>query len=205
VFSLTEGLFLPTMNDKDVKKKQEDIEKLVVEVQKGSHTAFSLLYDVFIDQVYRYVFYRVKSGEAEDLVETVFIKIWENINKYKHGKSNFSAWVFRIAHNVVVDHYRMFKDHEYDELDVNAPDYKREHNPIRTTEGALQQEVLKKALFKLKKQYQEVIIHKFINELSNEEISKILKKSEGSLRILQFRALKALKHILDEMGVNYHF
>ena len=179
----------------------EEIERLVILVQKGDQDAFAKIYDLFIDPIYRYIFYRVKDEEAEDLVETVFLKAWENIRQYKPGNKSFSAWIFRIAHNLVIDHYRANSNSTNVELDDNLPDHKREHNPIRSTENILHQRSLKKALACLSKKYQEVIIYKFINEFSNEEIAKIMKKSEGSIRILQFRALKALKKELEEMGI----
>jgi RNA polymerase sigma-70 factor (ECF subfamily) len=88
---------------------------------------------------------------------------------------------------------------------LNITDDKSEHNPIRTTENVLDNKALKMALTKLKKPYRDVIICKFINELSNAEIAEVLDKNEGSLRVLQFRALSALKKELQEMGVNYEF
>jgi len=150
------------------KSKNSEIEALVKKVQEGDQDAFAKVYDSLIDQVYRYVFYRVKDEDAEDIVENVFLKVWENIKKYRleEGKS-FSAWVFRIAHNLVVDHYRASKDKEFDELDLNMADENREHNPIKTTENVIDQKFLKMALSKLKSPYKDVIIYKFVNELSN--------------------------------------
>lgn len=193
------------MNANDLKDKKAKIETLVVAVQKGDQEAFAKLYDLLIDPVYRYVFYRVKDEDAEDIVETVFIKVWENIRKYKAGKGNFAAWVFRIAHNLVVDHYRAGSERAFEELDANFQDHKREHNPVRMTEKILDQKTLKMALKKLKRQYQDILIYKFIDDLSNEEVADLIGKSEGALRILQHRALKALRQVLEEMGVDYHF
>ncbi len=172
-------------------------------VQGGDHEAFSRLYDIFIDPIYRYIYYRVNSSDAEDLVETVFLKVWENIRQYKSKKKSFSAWVFRIAHNLVVDYYRAAKDRNFEELDMQIADQDRQHNPIKTVQNILDNQTLKIALRKLKKPYRDLVVYKFINELSNKEIAEILGKSEGSLRILQFRALKALKKELADMGVNY--
>lgn len=191
------------MSADELKNQKALIEKLVVLAKRGNQDAFSQLYDIFVDPIYRYVYYRVDSGEAEDIVETVFLKVWENIRQYKPQKRSFSAWIFRIAHNLIVDHYRSAKDRVFEELHPQIPDQSRQHNPIKSAQSILDNEVLKKALNNMKRQYREVIIYKFINELSNKEISEILGKSEGSLRILQFRALKALKKVLEEMGVNY--
>ncbi len=187
----------------ELKNKEAMIEKLVVLSKRGNQDAFAKLYDIFVDPIYRYVYYRVSAGDAEDIVETVFLRVWENIRQYKSQKRSFSAWIFRIAHNLIVDHYRSAKDRVFEELHPQIPDQSRQHNPIKSAQSILDNEVLKKALDNMKRQYREVIIYKFINELSNKEISEILGKSEGSLRILQFRALKALKKVLEEMGVNY--
>lgn len=190
----------------DSKIKNSEIEALVKKVQQGDQNAFAKVYDALIDQIYRYVFYRVKDDDAEDIVENVFLKVWENIRKYRleEGKS-FSAWVFRIAHNLVVDHYRAAKDKNFDELDLNTADEKREHNPVKTTENIIDQKFLKMALGKLKYPYKDVIIYKFVNELSNKEVAEILDKNEGSLRVLQFRALAMLKKELEEIGAHYDF
>lgn len=185
------------------KIKNQSIDKFVKLAQKGDQEAFGKLYDILVDQIYRYVYYRVQGEDVEDIVETVFLKVWENIRQYKPQKKSFSAWVFRIAHNLVVDHYRSYKDKVFDELSPDLPDLDRQHNPIKSTQSNFDNAVLRKALVKVKKQYREIILYKFINELSNHEIAEILGKSEGSLRILQFRALKALRKELEELGVNY--
>lgn len=190
---------------KSSSESKEKIEELVRLVQEGDQESFAVLYDIFIDDIYRYVFYRVKTSDAEDLVENVFLKVWENIRKYKSGKSSFSAWIFRIAHNLIVDYYRTSKDRNFDELKIDIPAYKREHNPIKSVERIFDHEALKQALGKLKKEYQEIIVHKFVNEFSNSEVAQILNKSEGSLRILQYRALKALKIELENLGIKYNF
>ena len=192
------------MASEDLKNRKEEIEELVLASQEGDHDAFSKLYDVFIDPIYRYVYFRVKVDEVEDLVETVFLKVWENLKKYKKKeKTHFSSWIFRIAHNLVVDYYRSHKNLDSLELNIQIPDQNRQHNPIKNVQNIFDKDTLKVAISKLKKSHQQILIHKFINELSNREISGILKKSEGSLRILQFRALKALKTELKDMGFEY--
>lgn len=191
------------MSEEEVKIKESELEALVYSAQEGDQNAFAKIYDNFIDQIYRYVYYRVQSEDAEDIVETVFLKVWENIKQYKPQQKSFSAWVFRIAHNLVIDHYRSAKDKIHDELSPDLPDLDRQHHPIKVTQDRFDNVVLKKAMVKLKREYHEIILYKFINELSNSEIAEILGKSEGSLRILQFRALKALRKELEELGVTY--
>ncbi|MDX9970732.1 MAG: sigma-70 family RNA polymerase sigma factor [Candidatus Gracilibacteria bacterium] len=187
----------------DLNENSALIEELVVLVQKGDKDAFSKIYDFFADAVYRYVFFRVNKEDADDLIEQVFLRVWENIGKYKKTKdSKFSSWVFRIAHNLVIDYYRNNKIKDVSELDLDIPTMDREHNPLRKTEDKLNILLLRKALNNIKKHYREFLILKFINELSNKEISDLLDKSEGGIRILQLRALKALKSELVKLGVD---
>jgi RNA polymerase sigma-70 factor, ECF subfamily len=180
-----------------------EIENLVESAQSGDTAAFGSLYDYFIDPIYRYIYFKVKSEDALDLTETVFLKVWENIKSYRSegNKSSFASWVYRIAHNVVVDNYRTARP--YEGLSFDLPDESKNNNPVIKAEEKLSQESLKKAISKLKRSYQQVILLKYINEMENNEISRIMRKSEGSLRILKFRALKALKKELQSMNINY--
>jgi len=178
----------------------KEIEELVLKSQKGDQEAFGKVYDLYVTPIYRYIFYKVSDSDVEDLTEILFLKAWENIRKYKkRKKTSFKSWLFRIAHNLVVDHYRLNREHA--SLDPWISDTKKEADPARLAQDSLNNERLKFAISKLKKGYQQILILKFINDLSNTEISEVLKKSEGSVRILQFRALKALKIQLEEMGI----
>lgn len=178
---------------------QEEIDALVMRVQQGDVDSFARLYDIFITPVYRYIYYKVNPVEVEDLTELVFLKIWENIQKYQKGAYSFSAWVFRIARNLVIDHYRLFKDTA--ELTDQYADEREHVSPKVRAEESLTKEHLKLALNKLQNAHREILLLKFMEDLSNEEIAAMLDKTEGSLRIMQFRALKALRKILQEMGL----
>lgn len=189
-------MYMPKTDD-----QKREIERLVVKAKKGDTAAFSKIYDNFADEIYRYVFFRVSSEQdAQDLTEMIFLKTWENLDRYSNTKQAFGAWVFRIARNVVIDHYRINKTIE--ELTEEYIDEKREHNPLHRAENAINNDVLKRALAGLKENYKQIIILKYINELSNVEIAEILKKNEGAVRILQFRALAELRKILEGMGVS---
>jgi RNA polymerase sigma-70 factor (ECF subfamily) len=181
----------------------EEIEDLAELAKEGDTVAFGSLYDFFIDPIYRYIYFKVDRDDALDLTETVFLKVWENMKSYRPGALNgsFSSWLYKIAHNVVVDHYRLAK--KYMTLSDNLPDEKQSNNPAHITEEKMSSESLRQAIRKLKRSYQQVILLKYINELENREIARILKRSEGSLRILKFRALKALKGVLEGMNIKY--
>lgn len=182
-----------------IKLSQQDAEKFVKLAQQGDTNAFAHIYDHYVDPIYRYIFYKTGREEALDLTETVFLKVWEHLKSYKHAQTHFSAWIFRIAHNVVIDHYRTHKN--YVNLQTDLPDEKHHIDPITITEQKLTQEILQKAIGKLRKNYQQIIILKYVNELGNDEIARIIGKSEGSIRILKFRALRELRKILKNMNI----
>lgn len=189
---------------KKLKERSEEIDALVLKSQNGDQEAFAALYDIFVDPIYRYIFFKVKDREVEDLVEDVFVKVWRNIKKYEKRKGvTFSAWVFRIAHNIVVDYYRTAKNREYDELPEQIVDHRREKDTSLLAEREINKDILAKALSNIKESYREIIVHKYLNDLSNKEIADLTGKTEGSLRILQFRALKALRGELKHLGMKY--
>lgn len=181
------------------KYSPEQLDAFVADAQQGKTEAFEELYNSFVDQIYRYTYYRVGREDALDITEAVFLKVWENLGSYRVGRNYFSSWIYRIAHNAVVDHYRTNK--ESVELSFDIRDEKRDADPVRIAEGSLSGEVLMKAISKLKRRHQQVIVLKYINELENSEIASIMRRTEGSLRILKLRALRALRQVLDEMNI----
>ena len=191
------------------KKERREIEKLVRRAQNDDAEAFGELYDRFVVPIYRYIYYRVSRGEVEDLTENVFLKAWEKRASYsKKPGSNFGSWLFRIAHNIVVDYYRAGAKNRTVELsdelplvsDAAAPDEKlaNKHEHIE----------LIHALRRLPEMHQQVLVLKFVNDLDNSEIAAIIEKSVGAVRVIQFRALNRLKILLEKNsndGENFAF
>ena len=177
------------------KDTNKDLGPLVELAQKGDTEAFGKIYDALVKPVYRYIYYRVDKQIAEDLTEDTFLKVWQNLSKYKKGKFPFSAWVFRIAHNLVVDYYR--KHETSAEIDEEYADDKAHASPSYHLELKLNEIKLKKAIDKLPDNYKQIIILKYINEEENVIIAKVIGKSEGAVRTLQFRALDKLRTIMD--------
>jgi len=190
------------MDPKDLQSCGPEIILLVEDAQKGDTEAFAKLYDYYIQPIYRYIYFKVPREEALDLTESVFLKVWENLRSFKAHKGSFSSWIFKIAHNLVVDHYRLQR-HDVQLESLSLPDETQEADPAFLTENSLNQDMLRKALAKLKKKYQDVLLLRYINGLGHQEIARIMHRSDGGLRILKFRALKALKKVLEEMGINY--
>ncbi len=174
--------------------KNPNLDKLVEKAQEGDTHAFTGIYDELVKPVYRYIYYRVEQEVAEDLTEDTFLKVWQNLKKYKKGANPFSSWVFRIAHNLVVDHYRKHKTTS--EIDERTADTQPHSDPHGQVDLKLTQVRLRKVIRKLPDNYQQIIILKYINELDNKEIAATIGKSEGAVRTLQFRALEKLKGLL---------
>jgi RNA polymerase sigma-70 factor, ECF subfamily len=178
------------------KEQIPDLSALVTRAQKGDTEAFGGIYDALVRPVYRYIYYRVDSQIAEDLTEETFLKVWQNLKKYKKGEHPFSSWVFKIAHNLVCDYYR--KEQPTSEIDENTPDTESNLSPERKITIRFTQIQLSKAIKKLPENSQQVIILKYINELDNQSIAKTVGKSEGAIRTIQFRALQQLRSMLEE-------
>jgi len=183
----------------EMKINQDHIDRLIAETQKGNAKAFGEVYDIYFKKIYKYVYYKVSEEQVDDVVAIVFIKAWTKIKKYKKSTFPFSSWLFRIASNTVIDHYRTKKD--YYELEERIADDNERLNPNFLTDKSLNSERVHRALRKIGKKYQDVILYKFMNDLSNREIASILNTNEGNVRTLQHRGLQKLKQILEEQEI----
>ncbi len=180
-----------------------DVDALVFAAQEGDKEAFGKLYDLFFESIYKYIYFRVPASEADDLCELVFIKAWMNLEKYEKRDVQFSAWLFRIAHNAIIDFRRQHRS--LAPIDERLED-KSEHNaPKVTVEKNMMSKEIREAVEQLKDPYKQVITLKFLIGLSNPEIAEILGEREGNIRVLQFRGLKELKSILSKKGLEKEF
>ena len=177
-------------------EKSPNIDNLVEMAQKGDKEAFAQIYDELVKPVYRYIYYKVEDSIAEDLTEDTFFKVWQNLSKYKKETHPFASWVFRIAHNLVIDHYR--KNHITEEIDEAYADTKEIADPRQQADIKLTNVRLRKVIRRLPDNYQQVVILKYINELDNREIADTIGKSEAAVRIIQFRALEKLRSLLSD-------
>jgi len=158
---------------------------------------FTVLYDKYVKQIYRFVFFKVSNKEeAEDITSEVFLKAWNYIQDNKEIKS-FSGLLYRLARNCVVDLYRAKASrgavpiNEQTDMSDGGEWYEDLNNRSEA------QEILK-ALKKLKQEYQEVLTLKYVDELKVEEIAEITGKGKIAVRVTLYRALKKLKFILAE-------
>lgn len=179
-----------------------NLKQLVIQAQNGDTEAFGKIYDFLLDRVYRFIYFRLSSKEeAEDLTENIFLKIWDNLESYRSEQSiPFEAWVFRIARNAVIDYYRTKKQQVSIETAYEVED---SNNPTveEIVEANLTKEKVLEALKKLPDSYKEIITLKFIEGLENDEISQILEKPVDQVRVLQSRALKALRKVLNKQSL----
>ncbi|MBI4282905.1 MAG: sigma-70 family RNA polymerase sigma factor [Chloroflexi bacterium] len=177
---------------------QPSDDTLIQRAAQGDRDAFTALYDRHIDQVYRHVYYRVSNqADAEDIAQEVFIRAWRAISRYQKGESLFVSWLLVIARNLVTDFYRARKketvlDQEDIPTDSGA-------DPEAVVENNFTQSELREAISKLKGIRQTVITMRFIDGFSYLETSRILKKSEGAVRVIQYRALLDLKKIMGNV------
>jgi RNA polymerase sigma-70 factor (ECF subfamily) len=171
---------------------------LVAKAIAGDTQSFGQLYERNMDAIYRYIFFRVENEqEAEDLTEHVFLKAWESLPDYRHQGFAFSSWLYRIAHNTVVDHYRRRRFlADGAEAEVHL-DRNSEEPPL---EQIIQQMEEKQRLIEAVKQLpdlqRDVILLRFVEGMSHEQVAEIVEKSTGACRTIQYRALKALELLL---------
>lgn len=172
----------------------ENEKYLVTKAKQGEAASFGVLYDHYAPPIYRFIYLKISNrGEAQDLLHEVFLSAWQNIGGYDDRGLPFSSWLYQIARNRVIDYYRTFRTHadlETAEL-VVAPE-------TDWLEKKLNLGKIKKALRQLTEDQQNLIIMRFINDLSPPEIAALLGKSEGAVRLAQHRALNHLRKIINE-------
>ena len=171
--------------------------QLVHQAKSGDSEAFAQLYDAYVERVYRYILFRVSEDvTTEDLVSQVFLKAWQNLDRYKMGNSPFIAWLYTIARNLVIDHYRAKKDMLPLEEAAALPSDMQ--TPVEEVEARFDLQAMRDGLQSLTSDQQQVLILKYIVGLPNENIAKIMKKQEGTIRGLQMRALQTLSKYMHE-------
>ena len=172
---------------------EQEIQQLVSKAKQADESSFGQLYDIFSQQVFNFLLGKLAHKQtAEDLVQTVFLKTWTNLNKYQQRPSaKFSTWLFQIANFTLIDYWRAKKPTvEINEIEnlsqfaVNQPLYE-------------EYDYLWKAMLTLPLTYQTVLDLRFKQDRSVSETAKIMKKSQVSIRVLQHRALRRLRQMLE--------
>ena len=173
---------------------------LYTKIKQKDKESFMKAYDLYVDDIYRFISFKVKTKEeAEDISSQVFLKVWNHIreNSVKEFKT-LRALLYTTARNAVIDHYRKdsLKDEvSYDAFSENFETVDKKQDIAKQAEISSDYENLLKKMSELKDEYSEVLLLKYVNELSIVEIAKIMNKSKGNIRVLIYRAVKALKKI----------
>jgi len=172
--------------------------QLVLQAQAGNAEAFGQLYDAYMERIYRFIYFRVEDQQtAEDITSQVFLRAWNNLDRFRLGRTPYLAWLYTIAHNAVIDHYRTRKvTTALEDARLSQPD------SAEVVENDIDFEVemisIKVAMQTLTGDQQQVLTLKFIEGMSNDEIARHLGKREGAVRALQMRGLRALAKQLEE-------
>ena len=177
--------------------------------------AFGELYDIYIDQIFRFIYFKVSTKEeAEDLSAEVFLKTWQHINdEEKKDIDNLKSFLYRTARNLVIDSYRQRKKNVQESYTTHSEDNQDESkkrkqeemltdtrkNPLEKLELHSDIAELKKAIEKLNNDYREAILLRYVEEMKMVEIAKIIDRSKGATRVLVHRAIQALKKIVEKV------
>ena len=182
---------------------QPSVDEAVGRAQKGDAAAFAVLYEDYYDRIFRYVSFKTgNSLEAEDITAEVFVKMLESIDSFRWQGYQFSSWLFRIAHNLVVDHFRKRGRRHIVALD-DAPAAATEYNPDldRKLDVDMSMVPVQEAMKDLTDLQREVISLRFAAGLSVAETARAVGKKDNAVKALQHAGIKKLRGILSARGL----
>ncbi|HEY2311064.1 MAG TPA: sigma-70 family RNA polymerase sigma factor [Gaiellaceae bacterium] len=190
----------PTENA-PARESTEHVRELVARGQQGDRDALEELYLIHFDRIYSYLHVTVGNRhDAEDLTTQTFLKMLEKIGSFKWQSAPFSAWLFRIAHNLAMDHFRAGRRWQPEE-EVPEPPGEEEPAAEFVAMQTIGRESMLKLIDHLSPEQQQVLTLKFVFNLPNAEVASILDKTEGAIKSLQHRALVSLqKQIAQSPG-----
>jgi RNA polymerase sigma-70 factor, ECF subfamily len=179
---------------------QSNLPKLLALAAEGDRNSFGEFYEFYLNEIYRYILFRVNDhNEAEDLTAKVFLEAWESLTGARHKQSieNIRAWVYRIARNKVTDYHRTNKAQE--PLD-EVPDKKLKGAWLESElDDLFISRKLAEGVRQLPANFQEVIILRFINQMSHAEVADIMNITENHVRVWQYRALQKMRETMSEV------
>jgi RNA polymerase sigma-70 factor (TIGR02952 family) len=188
-----------TMNETVLTLSQE---LSLVRQSRTDVRAFGALYDHYFPRIYNYVYYRVQErGTADDLVSTIFTRALDRLDTFQEKRGPFGVWLFRIAHNVVVDHYRNVARPSPLSLEQAEP---LESSALSVEQRLAQREEVEELLAqvsRLSEREQEIIGLKFGGGLTNRKIATLLGLKENHVAVILYRAMRKLRQRLAEGGV----
>ncbi len=181
-------------------------ESTLIARAKVDKEAFGQLYETYVERIYNYVYYRTGSAaDAEDLTARIFERAMQHIGNYQDKGVPFSAWLYRIAHNMVANWHRDRSRRQVFSLEDFAQWHTSEDGPESKTERLEEREFLLEAVRRLPADRQELLLLKFMEQLPNAEIGQIMGRSEGAIKSLYHRTLLALRDDLQQpQAVGWH-
>jgi RNA polymerase sigma-70 factor (ECF subfamily) len=178
-----------------VAPERSDERDLVERAVRRDSEAFGELYDRHVVRVYRHIYYLVGShAEAEDLTAQTFLQAWEAIDRYQFRGAPFVSWLLRIAHNLAVSYLRSKRERA--QLHDGIVDEGSRRDPEAVAERKAEEDLVRRAILELRDEQRQVIILRFIEELEYREVAEIIGKSVAAIRVIQHRALNALRRRL---------
>ncbi len=175
--------------------RQFDDAQVIKQVKSGDAEAYGMLYEQYAEVIFRYVYSHLDNRlDAEDLTEEIFLRAWRALPKYDERGLPFSAFLFRIARNSLIDYYRQRKAvQSIEDVELQS----KEPGPEETVDVRIEDRNLRETIAKLREDYRNVLIFRFLSGLSPEETAQVMQRSVGAVRVLQHRALSALKDLME--------
>lgn len=175
--------------------EEKQIQELLVRAKDGDSEAFGTVYESYVTQIYRYIYFRVKDKDiADDLTQSVFIKIFAHIDQIDPEYPR--AYFFTVTRNLLADHWKKKKDILFNESDEEFKLIPSEDNIVAHIDTMQEMNRVRGFLHKLKDEQREALTLRFMHELSTKEIAEIMDKEENTVRQLQCRGLKTLREYL---------
>lgn len=178
----------------------EHEKNLIEGAAKGSQSDFAKLYDEYIEQIYRFAYFKLNNKkDAEDLAHDVFLTAWQNIPKFISMGHPFSSWLYKITKNKIIDRWRGKKNNISTEVMKEiGQEIEFSPNLIEKLNNEMTSDVAMLAVKKLEPIKQEVMFLKYVSEMDTKEIAKVIGKTEGATRVLLHRAIQEIKINLNE-------
>ena len=193
---LTESTEVATAAEKAPQISQALVQELVARAQQGDQDAYATLYNTYSKKIHSYLRYHLnnRADVAEDLAADVFLKAMEKINSYQFNGVPFSAWLYRIAHNHLIDYLRAQPKKQGVSLDecIGVDDPSAE----KSLDQTLTQQQLSGAFEGLTEDQRQVIVYRFLQDRSIADTARLMEKNEDAVKQLQVRALRNMRKVL---------
>ncbi len=175
-----------------------DETRLLASAGEYDPIALGEIYDEYYGRIYAYIYHRLgDSRVAEDLAADVFLRMLESVKAERAWQTSLTGWLYRIAHNLVIDYYRRQSKRDGPSLDERL--VAAAESATQRLDALLVQDQLRAAIQSLTEEQQQVVVLKFVEDLNNAEVAEVLGKTEGAVKALQHRALVGLRRVLGDI------